>query len=92
MKYNIELEKEAINLGFKKKWFDDKSGYWLEKNVKFKHFKLKFVIESDYKLFLMSCQTYELHCGYKLYKREFEEIAKFKCDINTIKEILKEYK
>jgi len=28
-------EQDLIKLGFKRKWFDDKSGYWFEK--RFKH-------------------------------------------------------
>lgn len=91
MKYNIELEKEAINLGFKKKWLDDKSGYWLEKNVKFKDLHLNFVIESDHKLFLMQVKTGE-YFSKKVKLNLHEDVAKFKCNLQTIKKVIKNYK
>jgi hypothetical protein len=44
------LEKKIINeLGFKKKWLSDKSGYWLSKKYKFAGLKLYFSIDKDNK-------------------------------------------
>ena len=53
MEYDLKKEKELSKLGFKKCWFSDKSGYWFEKKVKYKDFKLQFICETDRNLFLM---------------------------------------
>lgn len=91
MEYNIKLEIELVKLKFKRVWFSDKSGYWFEKKVKYKDFKLTFVIETDNKLFFLDCETFE-YFNRKLNKRNRETIAKFKCDLKTIKQVLKRYK
>lgn len=44
------LEKKLQKkLGFKEKWFDDGSGYWLSKNYKHKNVKIVFNISNDNK-------------------------------------------
>lgn len=91
MTYDLKLDKELIKLKFKKKWFDDKSGYWFEKKVKYKDFKLGFTVQTDNKLFIMECQTYE-YSSRVLNKRQAEDIAMFKPDIKTIKKVLRRYK
>jgi len=92
--YNLELESEIKKLGFKKKWLSDKSGKWFEFNRKHKDLKLKFIVQSDIgklSLFIMQIQTFE-YIGWKMHKGNYEDVAKFPCDIKSIKSVLKRYK
>ena len=91
MEYDLKKEKELSKLGFKKCWFSDRSGYWFEKKVKYKDFKLQFICETDRNLFLMSAKTSE-YFGNKMNVVGYEDIKKFKCDLKTIKQTLKKYK
>jgi hypothetical protein len=91
MEYDVKKEKELSNIGFKKRWLSDKSGYWFEKNVNYKDFKLQFICETDRNLFLMSVKTFEYY-GDKMNSSDYENIKKFKCDLKTIKQTLKKYK
>ena len=52
-------ELKLIKLGFKRKWYDDKSGYWWVKNVKINGFKGYFYYDSlgFYELYI---KTFEL--------------------------------
>ena len=89
--YNLDLENTAKKLGFKKKWCDDKSGYWLELKKDFKDLKVKFYIESDRNLFSMSVMVYDENIK-KLTKGQYETVKLFKYDTKTIKEVIKRYK
>lgn len=89
--YNVKLEIQLIKLGFKRHWLSDKSGYWFEKETKFKDLKLKFIVETDYKLALMQVQTGE-YFNSKFKLNQWEDVFKFKCNLQTIKETLKRYK
>jgi len=91
MEYNTKLEAEAIKLGFKKKWLDDKSGYWLEKKSIDRDFKIRFTIESDHNSFSLEVMVFEPNIK-KLQDGQYEAVKLFKCDIKTIKEVLKRYK
>ena len=90
MEYNLKLESDLKKLGFKKKFLDDKSGYWLEKSIKFLDLKGKIVIETDRNISLLDLQTYRYDSN-KLFKSNLETVLKFKCDLKLIKEILKKY-
>jgi hypothetical protein len=90
MEYNIKLEKEISKLGFKKIWFQDKSGYWMEKSIKFKDLKIRFYVESDNKLFLMTVLTGETFNN-KLTLRNYEDVAKFPCNLASIKKVINRY-
>jgi len=92
MSYNIKLEIEIQKLGFKRRWLTDKSGYWFEKKFKLKDLKSQFIIETDHKLFQLEIMTYEIGYDQKMYAKHYHEVAKFKCDIKTIKQTLKKYK
>ena len=91
MEYDLKKEKELSKLGFKKCWFSDRSGYWFEKKVKYKDFKLQFTCETDTNLFLMSAKTFQYFSG-KMDVAGYFDIKKFKCDLKTIKQTLKRYK
>lgn len=57
--HNIELEKKLIKLGFKIKWLDDKSGYWLTKIIKDQPLKglyLVHIVETDFKNWIISIE------------------------------------
>jgi len=41
----MKQEKEILSLGFKKVWFEDKSGHWFEKPFNYIPFKCKAVID-----------------------------------------------
>ena len=41
-------EKWLKENGFKKRWIDDKSGYWFEKHFKLGEFKCRFNSEEDF--------------------------------------------
>jgi hypothetical protein len=49
-----KLEAKLKTLGFKKKWLDDHSGYWLEKKFKLLKGFLKLGIETDRKILYLS--------------------------------------
>ena len=86
------MEKELKKLGFKKKWFDDKSAYWFRKKVKYKDFKIIFYVEFDPDVFYMDVETYNVDLRHKsLSKSSIETIALFKCNLKTIKKTLKRY-
>ena len=89
--YDLELEAVAKKLGFKKKWLSDHSGYWMEFKKDFKDLKVQFIIESDRNLFSMSVMSYNDNVR-KLTKGQYETAKLFKCDIKTIKEVIKRYK
>lgn len=59
--YNPKLEKKLIKLGFKRKWLDDKSGYWFEYadfiKVADEEIFFKIYIETDSKLYYNSIYT-----------------------------------
>lgn len=43
------MEKKLKKLGFKKKWLSDKSGFWFEKNFKYKDLRLQLMADLDNK-------------------------------------------
>lgn len=92
MEYNIKLEKELIKLGFKKKWLVDKSGYWMEKGFKYKDLRMKFYIETDRKLFTLGCKTGSLEMSRITFRDYYDDVAKYKCDLRTIKKVINNYK
>lgn len=92
MEYDIKLEKEIIKLKFKKLWFNDKSGYWFEKKIKYKDLDLKLIIESDTKLFLMSVKTGDYFEGKINFNKFYGDIKKFPLTLKKVKEVIKKYK
>ena len=90
-KYDLKLESEIKKLGFKKKHLTDYSGYWYEFKKKYKDLNLKFIIESDHKYFDMSIKSYEGSLT-KLKNGRYDTVKLFKCNIKTIKEVIKNYK
>lgn len=87
----VKFESELIKLGFKKIWFSDKSGYWFERKSKMKDLKLMFYVEPERNLFLLDFQTFQYY-NKGLHKLDYETVAKFKCNLKTIKETIKKYK
>jgi hypothetical protein len=90
MGYNLELEESLKKLGFKKKYLNDKSGYWMEKPVKFLDLKGKIYLQSDSKVAFLEIQTYDFYLS-KLKKANTETVLKIKCDLPSIKAALKKY-
>lgn len=89
--YNIKLEIELIKLGFKRVWFSDKSGYWMEKNFRFNYLNFKLNVETDNKRAFLEVKHYDYFNG-KLINPLYDTVAKVKCDLKSIKQILKLYK
>lgn len=84
--YNSKLEKELNKLGFRKKWLQDKSGYWLEKPFKFKGLDFKLVAETDKKL---------LYLQVRLKIRfifQYDDVKIYRLSLSIIKRILKDFK
>lgn len=51
MKDNVEQNyKKLLSLGFKKVWFQDKSGYWMEKRIDINEFKGKLYYDGRFSL------------------------------------------
>ena len=92
MEYDLKLEKELVKLGFKKNWLSDKSGYWMEKKFKLKNLNLKFVVESDRKIFILGIKTGYYQGGRLTMNKYYDDLAKYRCDIKTIKTTVKKYK
>ena len=85
-------EKELKALGFKRKWLFDKSGYWLEKRVKYKDFDIKFNADPEANTFFILVKVYmDVTYKGKLSGSIHEAVKSFPCNIKTIKEILKRY-
>jgi len=57
-------EKELQELGFKKKWLDDKSGYWFEYKPKDSITKIIFYVDFDYKQYELQTSKYEIIKSY----------------------------
>ncbi len=91
MEYNLKLESEIKKLGFKKKEFSDKSGRWWEYKFKFKDFKCKLTVESDRKAAYLDIKVYDWNFG-ELKGGQYDTVKLFKCNLKTIKEIIKKYK
>jgi hypothetical protein len=89
--YDLKLESEIKKLGFKKRWFQDRSGYWMFKIVKYKDLDIKFTVQSDTPYFGMGVKTYSGSLT-KLKYPQYEDVKLFKCDLKTIKEVIKKYK
>ena len=89
-KYDVKLEIELIKLGFKRKWFVDKSGYWFEKSFKKGDFKLRFTIETDNKIFGLDCLVYQ-YSNKKLTSPQYEAIKLYPCTLSSVKKVLKQY-
>lgn len=48
--HDLKLENQLIHkLGFQRKWFTDKSGYWLIYSFKMLKFKGELIVETDKK-------------------------------------------
>ena len=91
MEYNLKLESEIKKLGFKKGWFMDKSGYWYSYKKKYKDLDIEFIVESDHKYFCMQVKVYKGDLK-KLTRGQYEDVKLFKCNLKTIKEVIKKYK
>lgn len=85
-----KLEKDLNKLKFKKKYLCDESGYWFEKNIKYKDFKLKIYCEPDQSILLLQVKSGE-YCKNMVSNMEYYDIKKFKCNISEIKKLLKKY-
>lgn len=72
MKTTIEENyKKLFSLGFKKRWLDDKSGFWLEKNININEFKGKLYYDGIFALIEI-----EIYSDAFFKKRTFEIIWK----------------
>ncbi len=89
-KKQIELEIKLIKLGFKRKWLDDKSGYWFFKKVRYNDLKLKFICEPDNKLCLLEAMTYTEIQPYK--EKQYEIVKIIKCNYKDIEKYINKYK
>ena len=90
--YDLKLESDIKKLGFKKQWFQDKSGYWFIKVFKYKDLSMRFYLEADNKYFSLQIKTGDLYRSKSKLDSVYNDAAKFKCDLKTIKETLKRYK
>ena len=81
--YNQKLERGLIKIGCKRVWFSDKSGYWLEKNFKFKDLNLRLYIEPDQKKFYFSIKLET--------PEQYETIKTYKLTLSNVKKLLKKY-
>lgn len=86
-----QFERELKQLGFKKVYFDDRSGYWFVKNMKMRGLTGRFYLEPDNDLFVVEVMTYN-YTNKTLKKRWLEIVAKLKCNLPTVKNAIKTYK
>jgi len=88
-KQDVKLEIKLIKLGFKKKWIDDKSGYWLEYSFKGAlGLKYTIYVETDRKVLAASIDKVKsfgnsvLDLEYKYSKanilKAYKELKRFK--------------
>lgn len=69
--YDVELEKWLIKkYKFRRSWFQDKSGYWLEKSFKIMDFKAKIYLETDNKK--LGLTIYESSNNYQHIDRQYK--------------------
>ena len=96
MNVNLKIDKfnlDLSDLGFKKRWLSDKSGFWMEKQFKYKgDMKLKLIVEAARKIFTLGIITGEYCSGSVKMNKHYDDLCKYKCDIKTVKEVLKKYK
>lgn len=92
MGYNLKLEDKIKQLGFKKKWLSDKSGYWFERHYKIKDLGLecKFYIETDKNLMVNSAKVGQ-YFSKKIENKIFDDFKAGKVDLKYITKILKKY-
>ena len=69
-------EKELLELGFKRKWLSDRSGYWFEYRPKNKN--VKFVVDINFKQF-------ELQTDFDYEDKPIKIYSSLKSLLNTIK-------
>lgn len=92
MTYDLKLEKELVKLKFKKKYLSDTSGYWFEKDFKIANdIKAKYIVETDRKIFVLQLQTGSYKSN-RITNLEYNDNKCFKCDLKTIKSVIKKYK
>ncbi len=54
-KQDLKLEAKLVKLGFKKRWLDDKSGYWMVYSFKgYMKLRYEITVETDRKLMEVS--------------------------------------
>ena len=88
----VKFEKELIKLKFKRKWLDDKSGYWFEKDFKFKNLKLRLYSEPDRGILHLSIFAHDfIDLEDSTYSGRYYGIEKFPCTMKQINKILKQY-
>lgn len=75
----VKNEKELKNLGFKKVWLDDKSGYWFEKKFKILEFKGRFYYDGKFSTIdvVNNLDTYEITIWSGTYKKLIEKVKKY---------------
>ena len=90
---NKKIEKYLKTLGFKRKWLDDKSGYWLQKNIKNKFFnKCHITIENinNRHVIMVSClETKDEFCHSNKYYHTIIHKKYSKKNINEVLKFLK---
>ncbi len=88
-----KLEISLKKLGFKKKWLDDKSGYWLEKRYKIKDLGLncKLIVEPDRNFMVNTAKVGRCFNNYIISNIQYDDFKVGKIDLKYITKGLKKY-
>lgn len=92
MRYNPKLEQKIEKLGFKRKWFQDRSGYWYIKPIEYKDLKLNIYIEVDRKYLGLQVKTANYISNELKSNKYYDDVKKYELTLGNIKKLIKRYK
>lgn len=86
------MEEELKKLGFKKRWFEDKSGCWLIKIFTFKGIQMRLYVEVDNRLLFTEIKTGDYFNNKLSLNKCYDPISKHKLTLENVRMLIKKYK
>ncbi len=86
------MKKKLKKLGFKTVWFDDFSGCWYIKNIKYNGIKLQIYVEIDNDLLLLQVKNGDYMNHKVTMHKYYDAIKEYKLTLKNIKMLIKKYK